>query len=343
MTPAKGSVRGRPAPVTPATPTAATKPFPPTSATVTRRLVKRDLSSVSLSSMDEIVKAKSTGSRPSTSRTDSGSTVKSSKVPTKKLKAEVAAADVKPGLGGVGPVPSAKQRKAPRKEPHLIRNLGSPAIKGALILSLLNQTCDSLLWMRTAQGEMVWNASQQRWEGNESVLRDFDRVLSTSTRPALITHLSQGSPARIGFPSLPTMPALSTLRANAKVVGSMVFDPVRMSWYSLSAEEDELDLNFGEMADDEGDDADGWERGEHARMLKNRASFVMSEGSRDGESDAGDDGSDRRAIWDECVEGERRHRDEMRKWSPQVTRRPAEPDDLEREWLWDIRRVSTFH
>lgn len=190
---------------------------------------------------------------------------------------------------------------------------------------------------------MVWNATQQRWEGNESVLRDFDRVLSTSTRPALITHLSQHSPARVGFPSFPstTSPPASSLRsANVKVVGSMVFDPVRMSWYSISSEEDELDLSMGgegEMADDEGDE-DGWEKGENTRMLKNRASFVMSEGSRDGESDAGEEGGERRGVWTECLEGERRHREEMRPWTARGEL-VALRDDGEREWLWDIRRV----
>lgn len=180
---------------------------------------------------------------------------------------------------------------------------------------------------------------QQRWEGNEEVLRDFDKVLSTSTRPALITQLSTSSPARGNFASLPLSAVAGSSRSNVKVVGSMVFDPDRMSWYSICPdEEDELDLNFGELADDEGDAfADGWEKGEQDRMLKNRASFVMSEGSRDGESDGGEDG-ERRGIWVESVEGERRHREEMRAWTAKVPM-PIEYT-TDRDWLFDIRRVS---
>ncbi|KAK4703585.1 uncharacterized protein P7C70_g2634, partial [Phenoliferia sp. Uapishka_3] len=320
MVSAKGTVRSKPAPGTRTTPSSPQKPPAATTVTAGRRLVKRDLSSVSLSSLDDATaaksKAKPAGSRPLASRTDSMSTVKASKSPSKKSKADPLATE-RTRFPTVGPVPTSKKRKEPRKEPQLIRNLGHPVVK--------------------TQGEMVWNPLQQRWEGNESVLQDFDRVMSTSTRPALITHLSQGSPARIGFPSLSS---ITPLRPNVKVVGSMVFDPVRMSWFSISSEEDELDLNFGmegELADDEGDE-DGWEKGEHARMLKNRASFVMSEGSRDGDSDAGDEGGERKAIWAECLEGERRHREEMKAWTVQVSARSPELEDTEREWLWDIRR-----
>lgn len=179
---------------------------------------------------------------------------------------------------------------------------------------------------------MTWNPTLHRWEGNESVLRDFDNVLSSSTRPALITHLSTASPARLGFPSLPSAPLHGTSRANAKVVGSMMFDPVRMSWYSILPEgEDELDLAMGEgeLADDEGElGEDGWEKGEQARLLKNRASFVMSEGSRDGESEA-----EEGRLWAESLEGERRHREEMSGWSMR------EEGAVAREWLWDLRTV----
>lgn len=178
---------------------------------------------------------------------------------------------------------------------------------------------------------MTWNPSQQRWEGNESVLRDFDKALSTSTRPALITQLSTGSPSRVGFPTTFNAPKVPPhLANNVKVVGSMVFDPVRMSWHSLDEDgEDELDLMFGEegdMADDEGDrdERDGWEKGEKDRMLKNRASFVRSEGEGEGDEE-------------EAREGERRHRREMvgGGW----TLRISEVDE-ERRWLWDIRDVS---
>ncbi|KAI5478572.1 hypothetical protein MNV49_004831 [Pseudohyphozyma bogoriensis] len=211
-----------------------------------------------------------------------------------------------------------KKRKAPKKEPHLIRNLGLAVPK--------------------VQGEMKWNPIQQKWEGNEGVLRDFDKALSTSTRPALITQLSSGSPHRPGFPFFPSSATtITTNRSNVKVVGSMVFDPVRMSWFSISSEEDELDLTMGEgdMADDEGEFEDGWEKGEQARMLKNRASFIVSEGSRDGESDT-DDG-ERRAIWGESVQAEQRHREEMAKWALKA----VGGDHVDRGFLFSLRTRGT--
>lgn len=247
---------------------------------------------------------------------------------------------------------------------------------------------------------MTWNPQLQRWEGNESVLRDFDKALSSSTRPALITQLSSGlSPARVGFPSLSkpivtspsesatissedtsaTSPETSSLgltpsshplrhgstsstlsAPNVKVVGSMVFDPIRMSWHSILPEgEDELDLAFegGDWADDEGDgagsgrapsalsgvlgedgDEDGWAMGEKERMLKNRASFVLSENG-DGESDAeGQEGEVRRALRESCEEGERRCREEFTRWG--WMRREGEGEEEEmRNDLWNIREV----
>ncbi|KAL8278477.1 hypothetical protein RQP46_009167 [Phenoliferia psychrophenolica] len=311
-TPSKAPTTGTTRPrQTPTTPT-----MGGSTGAVTRRLVKKDLSSVSLSSMDDSAKPKTAAATKA-------------KAPSKKLKADSFASMGKSRVVSVGPVPSDKKRKAPRKEPHLIRNLGTPAVR--------------------VQGEMVWNPAQQRWEGNESALREFDRVLSSSSRPALITHLSSATitPSLLSFPSLPSILSPPPTRpggvANSKVVGGMRFDPVRMSWYSIDEDEDELDLNFGagegEMADDE---ADGWGKGEHERMLKNRASFVMSEGSRDGESETGEEGDQRKAIWEECLEGERRHREEMKAWEPVATRSrsaAAHDDDREREWLWDIRRL----
>ncbi|KAM0753691.1 hypothetical protein T439DRAFT_322577 [Meredithblackwellia eburnea MCA 4105] len=313
--------------------------------TTARRLMKRDLSSVSLSSMDETVVGAKTKARekgkdalsPTTARKDgTGAGPKPSRTASKRLKA-----DVKGQSSTSSSRPGSRKQKEPKKVPQLISCLGEPVVK--------------------TQGDMVWNPAQQRWEGNEAVLRDFDRALSSSTRPALITQLSQGSPARSAFPSFTssatststtssTSLAVPALRSNAKVVGSMMFDPVRMSWYSISSEEEELDLNLGgegDFADDEGGGDDGWERGEHARMLKNRASFVMSEGSRDGDGSDDDGASERRAVWAECLEGERRHREEMRPWTAATSRkgsamsnRPEQmQDDHEREWLWDIRRL----
>lgn len=180
---------------------------------------------------------------------------------------------------------------------------------------------------------MTWDPVQQKWQGNESALRDFEKIISTSARPALITN----SPARFAQQKSSSISSLNTQffdspssfnRSNVKVVGSMIFDPELMKWLSLAPEgEDELDL-AAEGGDDEDD---GWELGENARMLKNRASFVMSEGSRDGEIDDSEGGGE---LWNETVEAERRHQVEMKSWSMR--------GEISRKSLWDLRTVSSF-
>jgi hypothetical protein len=72
---------------------------------------------------------------------------------------------------------------------------------------------------------MVYNPVHQKWEGNEEVLLDFDKVSAASVmavtrlRPALITNKG-------GASKLP------------QVVGNMVFDPVQMRWINNEEEED---------------------------------------------------------------------------------------------------------
>lgn len=80
------------------------------------------------------------------------------------------------------------------------------------------------------------------------MLREFDAAVGTSTRPALITHLTGsssvgGSPLGFGMGTIAA--------AGARVVGNMMFDPQRMCWVStLRPEEDEPDV-FADLADDE--------------------------------------------------------------------------------------------
>ncbi|GAA5887577.1 hypothetical protein JCM5296_002624 [Sporobolomyces johnsonii] len=250
-----------------------------------------------------------------------------------------------------------QQGKKKRREPHLIRHLGASATK--------------------VQGEMTYNPQLQRWEGNESILREFDKVLSTSVRPALISPFSStlGSPARQSFPSAgsassgslssltldptppatapaKTLPAAAAPRGAAKVVGDMVFDPATCSWHALAGADAEDELEFdlvdwgsaGEFADDE--DGDGWAAGERERMLKNRASFVLSEGEEDedeGEEEEGGTGGGRakqtrRGIWRESKRAEERCRAEMRGWV-QSPRRREEGEVEDRAWLFELRAL----
>ncbi|KIK70858.1 hypothetical protein GYMLUDRAFT_32927 [Collybiopsis luxurians FD-317 M1] len=132
------------------------------------------------------------------------------------------------GLASKPPSPKKKKKAAspnvPRKKPTLIRNLGGAGAPKVV-------------------GDMHWNPMTLRWEGNEQVLRDFDSVV-TSTRPALITHLTGSS---IGSP-------VGTFATGARKVGNMIFDPQRMCWIStLPPEEEEPDV-FANLADDEDED-----------------------------------------------------------------------------------------
>ncbi|GAA5850526.1 hypothetical protein JCM9279_007529 [Rhodotorula babjevae] len=259
-----------------------------------------------------------------------------------------------------------KKKPKRRREPHLIRHLGpTSAIK--------------------VQGEMTYNPVLQRWEGNEAVLREFDKALTTSTRPALISPFSSaiGSPHRGSFaparpatatqvaadapvavkPVLPHGATPSASRGTAKVVGNMVFDPATCSWHAVDGPdaEDELELDWGggtsggEAADDEcasasalgaSSDVDGWELGERERMLKNRASFVLEEGSdedgsrveaadaREGEGARRRAHTTRRQILRESEAAEARSRVELAPW------RTVEANEgSERRWLWELRAL----
>lgn len=79
------------------------------------------------------------------------------------------------------------------------------------------------------------------------MLRDFDNVISSSARPALITNLTASA---LGSPV-----SSSSGIPGARVVGNMLFDPIKMCWVSqLPPEEEEPDV-FADMADDEDDDS----------------------------------------------------------------------------------------
>jgi hypothetical protein len=195
---------------------------------------------------------------------------------------------------------------------------------------------------------MKWNPKTLRWEGNEQVLRDFDAALGTSTRPALITHLTGSSGGSVV--------------AGVRKVGNMIFDPTQMCWIStLPPEEDEPDV-FANLADDEEDD--GWLskggtiRAGHSpgfagpdptlstgssgsiRMEESRPNHhhtrTISESSSDRGSrpsmicDVDDD------FLERCRQAERRHRVEMVGWEPRHSSSRA-PD---RSSLYDIRSVA---
>jgi hypothetical protein len=201
---------------------------------------------------------------------------------------------------------------------------------------------------------MKWNPKTLRWEGNEHVLCDFEAAVGTSTRPALITHLTGSS---IGSP-------VSSYAAGARQVGNMLFDPARMLWIStLPPEEDEPDV-FANLADDE---EDGLGTKSDTIRLSITSCCVtpdpsMSTGSATSsthlplsparshtrtisESSNSDRGSRPLVVWDmddafkeRCRLAEQRHRAEMKGWHLRRVSGSAEPD---RSCLYEIRALAT--
>ncbi|KAF5385409.1 hypothetical protein D9757_005389 [Collybiopsis confluens] len=233
---------------------------------------------------------------------------------------------------------SPKKKKAnspnlPRKKPTLIRNLGGAGAPKVV-------------------GDMHWNPQTLRWEGNEQVLRDFDSVV-TSTRPALITHLTGSS---IGSP-------VGSFATGARKVGNMIFDPQRMCWIStLPPEEEEPDV-FANLADDEDED-DG--RGDTIRVnlqsalitpdtsVHSRTSTSMSDASlsRTGygrsPSESGSERGSRASMvvdMDEsfirkCKDAEARHVNEMKGWKEILLKHDL-LQETERSNLYEIRDLAT--
>ncbi|KAG6818043.1 hypothetical protein H0H87_009198 [Tephrocybe sp. NHM501043] len=249
------------------------------------------------------------------------------------------------------PSPKAIKKKAAatpspqtRRKPTLIRNLGGTS--GPKVV-----------------GDMKWNPSTLRWEGNDHVLRDFDSTVGTSTRPALITHLTGSS---IGSP-------VGSFASGARIVGNMIFDPARMCWIStLPPDEDEPDV-FANLADDE---EDAWE----AKGGTIRASLQQPSGSDISSMDtasaisSGDSstssmhaeapsparshtrtisesGSERgsrasmvfdidESFVESCRAAEKRHRVEMKAWSSVLAAQDifSSPD---RSYLYEIRALAT--
>lgn len=254
------------------------------------------------------------------------------------------------------------QKKKPqsghtRRKPTLIRNLGGVgAPKGMCPFpsSQHQQTNNAVV-----VGEMRWNPQTLRWEGNDHVLRDFDAAVGTSSRPALITHLTGSS---IGSPVGNFGPA-------ARVVGNMVFDPVRMCWMStLPPDEDEPDV-FADMADDEEDGE--WEtKGgtirasqQVSRFTANVSSDVSTRSSNASRmqspspvqsthmrsnSESGSERGSRASIIfdvednfvDLCRAAESRHRVEMKGWMMGHSNSFTDPEP-NRKHLYEIRALAT--
>lgn len=216
---------------------------------------------------------------------------------------------------------------------------------------------------------MKWNPVLLKWEGNEASLVDFDNVIASSARPALISPLGPLSPFNVYSKSplasvLPggteqqfdssisqrllsvsnphgTTPSLGGVR----VVGDMIFDPVKRSWFSMSNEGEE-ELNFGDDEDDrllqngkgKEQPVDAWAGGEEMR-LRTRKSFA-----NDRSSNASSHGGMEEENWnfDEFSrvqkEADKRHNAEMKAWK--TANGPYNVN--QRQHLNDIKQVSFY-
>ncbi|TBU34596.1 hypothetical protein BD311DRAFT_649513 [Dichomitus squalens] len=255
----------------------------------------------------------------------------------------------------------AKKRKVTspphtRRKPTLIRNLGGAgAAKGMRIVRLRRSARYSHLHHAVVVGEMKWNPTTLRWEGNDSALKEFDAA-TVSTRPALITHLTGSS---IGSP-------VGSFASGARVVGNMIFDPSRMCWIStLPPDEDEPDV-FAELADDEDDD--DWEtKGGTIRpgqqLVGSQGSIAPSDQSSNSSvsrveapsparshtrsmSESESDRCSRASMVcdvddsfvEKCRLAEERHRSELKNWLSVGYDVFADPD---RSYLYEIRALAT--
>ena len=202
-----------------------------------------------------------------------------------------------------------------------------------------------------------------RWEGNEASLRDFDNVLASSSRPALISPIFGPMSPRHMFTKSPlsTPPAgtantssgpVNTQLSGVRVVGDMIFDPVRMSWFTTSAEgeneidfgDDEADTSMSSTATGSGGEpvVDAWEGGENMR-LKTRRSFANDWGSNASEAGDGlDDPEVAKALFEafkqKTIAAQKRSDEEVRPWRNLRSRRSS----ADRSYLYAINRVSLF-
>lgn len=216
------------------------------------------------------------------------------------------------------------------------------------------------------------------WEGNESSLRGFDNVMSSSARPALISPIFGPlsprvapirSPLGIELPmngsNSPSTNIASAQRAlgisnphgttpslgGVRVVGDMIFDPVKMRWFNTAADGEE-ELNFGDDENEEMDISssgtkkggegfvDAWEGGEQMR-LRTRRSFANDWSSNaSSQGDVPDDDWSFEDFKQLQLNAEKRHIKEMQDWVSEA--RAATGPSYRQAHLHDIRQVSIF-
>ncbi|CAG8502293.1 8098_t:CDS:2 [Ambispora gerdemannii] len=128
-------------------------------------------------------------------------------------------------------------RRKWRRKPTLIRNLNST--KRSKVV-----------------GEMVYNPDLQRWDGNESILKEFEAYLTPRNNSTLNTK-------------------------NVKIIDNMIFDPKRLCWCSsqTNLEEDAFE-NFENSDSDDDYDKRKKKEGEASNTSNNNDSNNISDNSK---------------------------------------------------------------
>lgn len=167
---------------------------------------------------------------------------------------------------------------------------------------------------------MVYNAQTLRWEGNENDLSPFDVPEAMTPRPALISNVNASHHA-------------------PQISGSMVFDPVHMTWYQLPTTSGSTKSN---------DTMDGFDAFEDDTFkdipdLQDTTSTEVDEGGMKSTGGMNDDwlvGEE----FDVGPEFVRRQREEEERWRRKCEKWMGNGRDwLERDgedaWRWAIRSV----
>lgn len=198
-----------------------------------------------------------------------------------------------------------KNRK--RKKPQLIKNLSADV---------------NLKFV----GEMVYNPITQRWDGNDSVLKDFDNVLSTPLRPALISNMNN----------------FTTNTKSFQVVGKMRFDPKKMCWNNDSSDEEEV---IWDCDDDDRDDFISTpqafiDTSDNKLRTKNDANSI---GNDNNDFQVGSEFDITSGFLAALLASERQHRNEITRWYPGALSKKNESRfglrdiTLQRSYLYDLR------
>ncbi|GAB1202216.1 hypothetical protein APSETT445_000827 [Aspergillus pseudonomiae] len=214
-------------------------------------------------------------------------------------------------------------------KPHLIKPLGAGVQEPKCTLILCSGILDYRLTDLAVNG-MQYNPTAFRWEGNEGLIREFEKGSPKSPKPApaLITNVGA--------------------MQNVQVVGGMVFDPQRMCWLKLAPlqpgtkglvaiqDEDDVFAGLGDLDDKTS-----------SSRLRNSSTYDDFGFGGSGDDRSCGDSSDEWPMTEEFDVGPefiRRQRAEEEKWRRKVDRwvgfdRMRFGDG----WRWAIRDLVQFN